>query len=319
MSTPQLSPNTAGKLAVAAEPGRVIEFTCNLCGKSNRRTAAELGRENRSCSSCGSSVRVRGFLRALALELFGTNLILPDFPRLKSIRGIGTSDTSQYAPLLAEKFDYRNTFFDRAPQFDITSPPDGELGQYDFIISSEVFEHVRPPVEAAFANVCRLLKPNGVFVLTVPYSLEDHTLERFPELYDYAVTRLGQSSVLVNRTRTGALQVFDNLIFHFGGGATLEMREFSEMDLMRMLAGAGFEEVHVRGESFEPFGILYPEPWSLPIGARKGPLALSLESTREMISERAELSSAVRRARGELDQLNCTFWVRLGRKLGLLE
>ena len=133
MSTPQTSPNAAGKFSRATEPGRVIDFTCNLCGKANRRTAAELGRENRSCSSCGSTVRVRGLVRALALELFGTNLILPDFPRVKSIRGIGTSDTAQYAPLLAEKFDYRNTFFDRAPQFDITGPPEGECGQYDFI------------------------------------------------------------------------------------------------------------------------------------------------------------------------------------------
>ncbi len=319
MSTPQPSWNASEKIARAAQPGRVIDFTCNLCGKPNRRTAAELGRENSSCSSCGCTVRVRGFLRALALELFGTNLTLPDFPRLKSLRGIGTSDTGQYASLLAEKFDYRNTFFDRAPQFDITSPSEAECGQYDFIVSSEVFEHVKPPVEAAFANVCRLLKPNGVFVLTVPYSVEDRTLERFPELHEYAVARLGKGSVLVNRTEAGELQVFDNLIFHGGSGATLEMRQFSEKDLMAALAGAGFGEVHVYGESFEPFGILYPEPWSLPIGARKGPFALGLESTRELLNELLQLRLILGRTGAELEKVKSSALARLARRLGFVK
>lgn len=35
------------------------------------------------------------------MELFGANLTLPDFPRVKSLRGIGTSDSSQYADRLA--------------------------------------------------------------------------------------------------------------------------------------------------------------------------------------------------------------------------
>src|SRR5215472_10801552 len=89
----------------AMTPRESIEFTCNLCGGANRRAAKDLGREEATCSSCGSNVRTRGIVQALSMELFGINLALPDFPRVKSIRGVGTSDSSQYANRLAEKFD----------------------------------------------------------------------------------------------------------------------------------------------------------------------------------------------------------------------
>jgi SAM-dependent methyltransferase len=306
-----------------AQADRLIEFTCNLCGNSNKRRVGELRREQSSCLACGSTVRTRGVLRALSQELFGTNLTVPDFPQLKSLRGIGTSDEPQYASRLAEKFDYRNTFYDRPPRFDIAHPNEAECGQYDFMISSEVFEHVPPPAEAAFANAYRLLKPNGVLVLTVPYSIEDRSLEHFPELYDYSVTWAGAHSVLVNRTREGLLQVFDNLVFHAdpgarAGGAPLELREFSEHDLTAMLTGVGFQEVRVHGESFEPFGIVWPEPWSLPIAARKGTYALSLDSAREIMEQWTKLQADLDRMRLVVDSFQRAAWMRLGRALRLI-
>src|SRR5258708_21096846 len=198
-----------------------IEFTCNPCGKTNRCTAGELSREASSCANCGSNVRTRGLLRALSLELFGTSVVLPDFPGMKSLRGIGTSDTAQYSALLAEKFDYKNTFHDRPPEFDIMRPREDDFGKYDFVLSSEVFEHVPPPVEAAFSNVLRMLKPNGVLVFTVPYSIEDRTLEHYPDLHEFTVARLGESSVLLNRTTDVLLQVFYKLVFHLSASAAL--------------------------------------------------------------------------------------------------
>ena len=275
-----------------------IEFTCNLCGGANRQTIRELGREDASCESCGSTVRTRGLLRVLSMELFGTSLAVPDFPCMKSIRGLGTSDTAHYASLLAEKFDYRNTFHDRAPQLDIMHPPEEEFEKYDFVISSEVFEHVPPPVEAAFASIRRLLKPNGVLVFTVPYSIEDRTLEHYPDLHEYTVAPLGGSSVLLNRTPDGLLQVFDKLVFHLGATPALEMRVFAERDLTTMLAGVGFAGVHVHGENYPAFGILYPERWSLPLAARRGVYALGAESAREIMED---LVDARRLHREEMD------------------
>src|SRR5207302_4960988 len=119
-----------------------MTFTCNACGYRNQTSAERFPREEPTCARCKSNVRVRGVLRALSLELFGLDLPITDFPRVKSLRGLGTSD-GQYAERLAAQFDYRNTYYDREPRFDITrEPPASELGAYDFVISSEVFEHV---------------------------------------------------------------------------------------------------------------------------------------------------------------------------------
>lgn len=294
----------------------MIEFTCNACGGRNRRVETALDREQPSCSSCGSNVRTRGLLQALSMELFGLNVPLPDFPRVKSLRGLGTSDPRQYADLLSEKFDYRNTFFHREPKFDIGNLPEAEFGKYDFLISSEVLEHVAPPVEAAFQNAFRLLKPSGVFVLTAPYSIESSTVEHFPDLHQFGIAQVGDRAVLVNRTRSGELQVFENLVFHVAwGGAALEMREFSESDLKAMLAAAGFREVRLYSEDYPPFGIVRSESWSLPIAARKGEFAFSAEAAGEVVEQWRDLKQ---KFDAEMKHLGKSYWFRLGRKLGWL-
>jgi SAM-dependent methyltransferase len=259
-------------------------------------------------------VRTRGIVQALSMELFGLNLTLPDFPRVKSLRGIGTSDSSQYANRLGEKFDYRNTFYDREPRFDIGQPVTEEAA-YDFLISSEVFEHVPPQVETAFANACRLLKPGGVLVLTVPYSIEPAMTEHFPDLHEFGLVELGGRLALVNRTKSGEVQVFENVVFHGGKGSTLEMREFTESSLRALLAGAGFSEVRIYAEDYRPFGIVQQEAWSLPIAARKGAFAFSAAATRDVVEEWRELRL---KFDAEMKRLDCNFWFRLGRKLGFL-
>jgi len=270
------------------------EFTCNICGAVNRCADEQFAREKPSCAGCGSSVRTRGIIQMFSRELFGVDIPLPDLPRLKALRGIGFSDSMDYAERLAAKFDYRNTYYHKEPRFDVTTIPEHELGAYDFVVSSEVFEHVPPPVEIAFQNVFRLLKPDGVFLMTVPYTLEHDTAEHFPELHDYGLLQLSHGSVLVNRSRCGQWQVFDKLVFHGGGGSTLEMRRFSERDLRAMLAGAGFSSIEIYGGNYLPFGILRTENWSLPIAARKRPFSFRLAYVREVMEQWAEW---LRRAR----------------------
>jgi len=58
----------------------------------------------------------------------------------------------------------------RQPYLDITQPHPDQYGTYDFILSSDVFEHVAIPVERAFEEAFRLLKPHGVLCITVPSS-----------------------------------------------------------------------------------------------------------------------------------------------------
>jgi SAM-dependent methyltransferase len=249
-------------------------FTCNICGVTCNRPAGPPGREVPSCSACGSTVRLRSLVALLSREIFGVPLAIPDFPVLKGIRGFGMSDPPELAERLAEKFEYTNTFYHQEPRLDIADPSPEHLrehtGRYDFILSSEVLEHVSPPVERAFVNLNRMLKPNGLLLLTVPYRLDGRTAEHFPELYEYSLASPGGRTVLVNRRRDGSLEVFENLSFHGGDGSTLEMRVFTETSLKEIIATAGFTSVHIAAEDVPEFGVLHGETWSLPLVGRKG-------------------------------------------------
>jgi SAM-dependent methyltransferase len=248
-------------------------------------------------------VRLRGMVALLSRELFGVALALPDFPVVKSVRGIGMSDPPELATPLAEKLDYTNTFYHQAPVLDATAPSPNEAGRYDFILSSEVMEHVPPPVERAFANLCGLLKPDGFLVLTVPYRLGGETAEHFPELNEYTLAAPGGRTVLVNRRRDGSLEVFSNLSFHGGHGSTLEMRVFSEESLKQVLLGAGFRDVHIASENVPEFGVEHAETWSLPVLARKGhfqpPAAEIALAYRDACRRASHLESELAAIRGE--------------------
>jgi len=245
----------------------VNRFTCNLCGTECE--AAPSGREVPGCPSCGSTVRLRALAALLTREILGIPLALPDLPVLKSVRGIGMSDPPALASRLDAKLDYTNTFYHQAPQLDITQPPVENAPQYDFIVSSEVMEHVPVPVEQAFRHLHALLKPDGFLLLTVPYRLDGHTTEHFPEMHEYALASPGGRTVLVNRRRDGSLEVFENLCFHGGDGSTLEMRVFSESSLKQILQDAGFAQVEIASQDIAEFGVAHAETWSLPIIARK--------------------------------------------------
>lgn len=246
------------------------KFICNVCGAECSRPAGSLTREDASCAHCGSSMRVRALVALLSREIFGIELALPEFPVMKGIRGIGMSDSPELASRLAEKFAYTNTFYHQAPFFDVTQPEASDAGRYDFILSSEVMEHIPPPVEKGFETLCRLLQPDGLLLLTTPYSIDGKTKEHFPGLHEYALASPGGRSVLVNRRRDGTIEIFDHLMFHGGPGSTLEMRVFSEESLRDLLAQAGFREIHIAIENSPTFGIEHGEMWSLPIAARKG-------------------------------------------------
>jgi SAM-dependent methyltransferase len=202
--------------------------------------------------------------------MLGVAMTLADFPVLKGIRGIGMSDSAELAEQLAQKLDYSNTFYHQAPRFDVTNPDPNDFGRYDFILTSEVMEHVPPPVEQAFANLFRLLKPDGLLIMTTPYTLGGKTKEHFPDLHQFTLASPGKDAVLVNRRRDGTIEVFENLVFHGGPGSTVEMRVFTEESLRENLLAAGFSTVRVAIEDHPEFGIQHTENWSLPIVARKG-------------------------------------------------
>lgn len=245
-----------------------LRFRCNICGATNSFLASELGRETASCSACQSTVRMRAMIHALSVALFGKSIALPDFPMDKEIRGIGMSDWDGYALPLSRKLAYTNTFYHKEPRLDILNVAPRDVGTLDFLLSSDVLEHVAPPVSRAFDNARALIKPGGVLILSVPYALEGPTIEHFPDLNEYSIEIRSGERVLVNRTKEGSLEEYRNLVFHGGEGDTLEMRLFSKPDLISNLERAGFQSVQIVSDPCFEHGIVFMHPWSLPVIAR---------------------------------------------------
>jgi len=249
-------------------PGSLI-FQCNICGKTCIMPMGKLGRETISCMNCGSTVRMRAVIHALSTVLFSESLTLQNFPVQAHVRVYGLSDWDGYAIPLAHKLAYTNTFYHQEPRLDITFAAPTLAGTLDILISSDVFEHVAPPISIAFENSFRLLKPGGTLILTVPYNFESETKEHFPDLFQYEIRKDGGKPVLHNITRDDREQSFENLNFHGGAGETLEMRRFSWEGLKGELINAGFKRIEVLSEPNFKHGVYFEHPWSLPIIARK--------------------------------------------------
>lgn len=246
-------------------------FRCNICGRESRRPESALEREGASCGWCGSSVRMRAVVHLVSMALFGESIPLPEFPHRPDLRGVGLSDWKRYARGLASRLDYTNTYYHRSPRLDITRVPDSMAASCDFVIASDVFEHVAPPVALAFEGALRLLKPGGTLVLTVPFTLGDApTAEHFPRLHDFRIEKgRGGQRELVNTTAAGEVERFGDLVFHGGPGDTLEMRVFTREDLLAQLARAGFERIRIASENVPAFGIRWANAWSVPVVARR--------------------------------------------------
>jgi len=259
---------TEASPAQQANEAKMLDWQCNICGRNVQSPAAALHRETPSCPQCGSSVRLRAIVHILSTELFGQSMLLRDLPEDRNVRGVGLSDWAGYTDVLARKFNYTNTFYHQSPRLDIMAIDPAMAGTLDFLICTEVFEHVPPPVSRAFQNARRLLKPTGVMIFSTPYGLQDETWEHFPELHQYELVKRDTGTVLVNTTADGRRQEFRNLIFHGGPGATLEMRMASLNGLRREFASAGFAEPLIYGDDVLDYGIRWGEPWSLPMAAQ---------------------------------------------------
>jgi SAM-dependent methyltransferase len=178
-----------------------------------------------SCSRCASNIRTRWLVHRLSRELFAQSLPLFEFPSRQTVTGLGLSDPDVLADPLIEKFSYRNTFYDHAPRFDIRSD-DSPLADLDFLIASEVFEHVEPPVARAFRNSARLLKPSGFMLLTTPWVYEGPPENALPDLYDWKLVQEDGTWVIVNRNPAGQVERYHDLAFDGRPGRCLgETRE----------------------------------------------------------------------------------------------
>jgi SAM-dependent methyltransferase len=284
-------------------------FRCNLCGSRTESNAPQDERESSTCGICGSSARFRAIALALSRTLFGFDLTLPEFPLLKSVRGLGISDSEMISSRLDRCFTYINTYYHREPVFDLMRPDEREFGRYDFVICADVLEHVPAPVETAFRTLSQLLKPGGFVILTVPYTLDPETVEHFPDPGESGLAEVGGKTVLISRAAGSGYRVYDQLTFHGGAGSTLERRIYSEQDLRAKFAAAGLSELRVETHGNREFGVAFAGPCSLPLVASREPFALGgsgiAELMVQLVSDR-KLLGMVRESR----------WMRIGRMFG---
>jgi SAM-dependent methyltransferase len=247
-----------------------LHWICNICGTTNQCLAGTIDRETGPCCHCNSVMRFRSLAAVLTQHLFGKPEILAALPVNRAITGIGMSDAHLYAEHLQAKLNYTNTFYHCEPLLDITNPTPQRFEQNDFIITSDVFEHVPPPVQRGFDNMYKLLKPGGVVIFSVPYVTEGGTREHYPNLFTHSITQDAQGEWwLHNTTREGQQESYNNLVFHGGPGSTLEMRLFTVSALREHFSEAGFVELQIHDQPCFEHGIYWQGPYSITMSARR--------------------------------------------------
>lgn len=246
-----------------------MKYTCNLCGSKNESTFEDLTREAKTCVECKSSERIRSIAFYVSEHIYGKGITLVECELKKHTIVSGLSDDPCYADHFSRLFDYTNTFYHQRPFLNILEITEDQHEKLNVLISADVFEHVGHPIQTAFDNSYHLLKSGGMLMLTVPFTLFEDSIEHFPDLYDYKITKIDNEYILENKTRNGETQTFKDLIFHGGAGETLEIRVFSEKALRKHLEDAGFVDICFHREPVLEFGITIQNPCSVPITAKK--------------------------------------------------
>ena len=245
-------------------------YTCNITGKKFMVEEKDKHREGALFE--GYNSRFRAVCYVLTKVLFNRVVILTDCNIDKSIKGIGMSD-SIWSTILEKKFNYINTFYHTSPYLDIYNEAHLKLfNGLDFIISSDVFEHIDPypGVQKAFNNMAGMLKKGGFIVFSVPFGYDNH-IEHYPDLYNYNIFKEDGKYMLKNITMDGRHEQFTDLIFHGGPGSTLEMRVFSKNSIIEFLTNAGFVDIIFYKPDIGMFyhGIFWENECSLIISAVK--------------------------------------------------
>ncbi len=213
----------------------MIQWTCNFCGQDNRNDIAYFHRELGLCPTCGSNVRFRAIW-----HLIDRYILRVSGNTLQEIEGIGLSDADLYANKLSVILNYRNTFFHQAPFLDITDAVSAaKYKNLDFVICSDVLEHVDAPVDDAFKNLGVMLKKGGLLIFSVPYftdAVSPTSIEHFAKHKSNRVVVEDGREYLI----TDSSIAYANLCWHGGPGSVLERRVFAETAVKKHLSESGF-------------------------------------------------------------------------------
>jgi len=168
-------------------------FVCNICnfdleyqlGRNLTDEEIIMYRESLDCKNCHSISRDRIMMWALANSIEKKD-ILSDLSENKKIRIIESTATRGHTKILDNKFHYLNIEYS-PDMMKVNKNPDKfadfenlhfDDEYFDYVLASDVFEHIRLD-DKAFKEVFRTLKPDGYFLMTVPFVNErEDTLVR---------------------------------------------------------------------------------------------------------------------------------------------
>jgi SAM-dependent methyltransferase len=221
------------------------KFCCNICEEKNIWETSNFHREISSCTRCGSTVRIREIAFQVS-KVIGRNnyngkvIGLSDHPLIET-----------YAAKL--NLDYKNTFFNEEPLLDISNPSVEFLETAGILISSDVLEHVLPPLHNSFTGHFKVLKPGGTLILTTPYFRGGSFVEKYPWMSGY---RVNEQSQVIAWGKDKKEFILKDPVFHGGPGNTLEMRLFAPEIIHQELTVAGFEGIQFHESDVNRFGIV---------------------------------------------------------------
>ena len=186
---------------------------------------------------------------------------------IESAKVLGLSDHAAIQKFVGSlEVMYVNTFFDVEPQLDISNPSVNWQSFADVLISSDVMEHVMPPISKAFEGHYKVLRPGGRLILTTPYFHQSIYLEKYPHMSGYIVDE--QANVFAHGHNYESLKIVDP-VFHGGPGNTLEMRIFAPEIIREGLEVAGFEDIVFNEADIPENGIIRSATNMGTITARK--------------------------------------------------
>jgi SAM-dependent methyltransferase len=171
-------------------------FRCNVCAMSgtpyfdfpdlNMRREHRIGelRETLQCRHCRATMRHRtlaaALLRALSQRTARplTSIREAAAADLREVRILDSDALSPISALMRHRLDYWVSSFHPGQPFDMELAPRHwninleKIGfaaaSFDVVLTSDVMEHVRG-IDAAHAEIHRVLKPGGLYIFTVPY------------------------------------------------------------------------------------------------------------------------------------------------------
>lgn len=166
---------------------------CNICGNVTFffwRNGVTF-ENSMECGTCGGAARYRLIARVLASLIDGREpererLSLAGLPSNKAITILDTSYKSRLYPCLKAKFGLSSSEFLPELQpgrtaWGITHQDLKNLtfpdSSFDYVITSEVFEHIDQPWKA-FQEIYRVLKSNGAHIFTIPFNEHEQTKVR---------------------------------------------------------------------------------------------------------------------------------------------